>query len=421
MRAAVPQYVPESEITRTPPGHRFGIYFRGWTDEWKLADHDKQKALKKVADGDDPNWKWMAGAIVRRQTDMAARLGDDAFAAVARSTAPFVTGMGYEHPLENGFAFLNPYGLPCLPGSSIKGVLRKAAEELVLSGEARGFDMLDVWRLFGFDGNAEFLKNHEQVRHAFPEPGRLGAWLKQVLPDDFRKKGLDEPPAFLAALPENKALRRSLFNMGALAFWDAFPQGKLTVEIMTPHHSEYLQAKDDDKKKTPHDSEKPNPIPFLAVAPGAKFHFFVQKIGDAGGCDWKDVLQRCFGHAFDWLGFGAKTSVGYGAFVCMNGGAAAEGKVPAGGDTPADAPPPYDPANEWLEKAVKELAAQPGVSEEHVWFGKALAERWRTIDDGELKAEVLSRIRSRWRERGIWDDPSGKSARKAKAIYEGRG
>ncbi len=254
MRAAVPQYIPESEIARTPPGHRFSLYFRGWIDDWKLADHDKKGSLKQVVEGDDPNWKWMPDALVRRQTDMAARLGDDAFTTVARSTAPFVTGMGYEHPLENGFAFLNPFGLPYLPGSSIKGVLRDAAREV-------GVDEATIGLLFGA-GNAE-------------DAGR----------------------------------------QGALNFWDAFPQGtfpqgNLTVEIMTPHHSGYLQ-----NGGTPHDSEKPNPIPFLAVAPGAKFHFFVQKIGDAGDCHWKEVLKQCFTHAFDWLGFGAKTSVGYGAMI----------------------------------------------------------------------------------------------------------
>src|SRR5690625_7299883 len=48
----------------------------------------------------------------------------------AITTAPFATGLGNEHPTENGFAFLNPYGLPYLPASGVKGVLRQAAREL---------------------------------------------------------------------------------------------------------------------------------------------------------------------------------------------------------------------------------------------------------------------------------------------------
>ncbi len=306
MRAAVPHYMRDME--QAPPGHRFSLYFPIWNDRWELEANQKSQAVDQIVKAGVDHT--LVRALIGRQRAQAESLGDAVFTTIAQSTAPFVTGMGYEHPLENGFAFLNPYGLPYLPGSSIKGVLRKAAEELVLSGEARGFDMLDVWRLFGFDGNAGFLLDARLISRAFPEPGRLADWLEQVLPDHFERKGWDDPQAFLMALPGNKSLRRSLFNMGALNFWDAFPDGKLTVEIMTPHHSEYLQ-----KNGTPHDSEKPNPIPFLAIAPGAKFHFFVQQIGDVGDCDWRTVLAQCFAHAFAWLGFGAKTAVGYGAMT----------------------------------------------------------------------------------------------------------
>ncbi|RME81390.1 MAG: type III-B CRISPR module RAMP protein Cmr6, partial [Zetaproteobacteria bacterium] len=304
MRAAVPSYMRDME--QAPPGHRFTLYFAGWDENWSLADTQKRETLSGIQLRlDDLRCR---DALIERQRAQGERIGGALFSIVAQSTAPFVTGLGYEHPLENGFAFLNPYGLPYLPGSSVKGVLRKAAEELVLGGEAQGFDMLDVWRLFGFDGNAAFLNEVERIQNVLADQARLEKWLKKVLPKAFKQKGLDDPQAFLTSLPKNNALRRSLFNMGALSFWDVFPQGKLTIEIMTPHHANYLQ-----KGGTPHDSEKPNPIPFLAVAPGAKFHFFVQQIGDIGDCDWRDVLIQCFQHAFDWLGFGAKTSVGYGA------------------------------------------------------------------------------------------------------------
>ncbi len=253
MRTAVPHYM--TDMDKAPPGHRFGLYFKGWTNDWKLDGQQKQQALGSVANLGGDERKYLSSLIKRQQT-AAGKLGDALFATVAQSTAPFVTGMGYEHPLENGFAFLNPYGLPYLPGSSIKGVLRRAAEELVQNGEARGFDGDDIHYLFG------------------PEnPG-----------DDARR--------------------------GALNFWDAFPDGQLTIEIMTPHHSDFLQ-----QGGTPHDSEKPNPIPFLAVAPGAKFHFFVQRIGDVGDRDWEKIVDQCYRYAWDWLGFGAKTAVGYGAMI----------------------------------------------------------------------------------------------------------
>ncbi|MCK9214084.1 MAG: type III-B CRISPR module RAMP protein Cmr6 [Rhodoferax sp.] len=180
----------------------------------------------------------------------------------ARSTAPFATGLGLEHPVENGFAFLSPYGLPYLAGSGVKGVLRSAARELAAMGD-EDINQAVIKTLFG----------HEEDRNA---------------------------------------------RRGALTCWDVFPApGKdrelLTVEIMTPHFTDYFQ-----NKGTPHDAGKPNPIPFLAVAAGSEFRFVVTcepaLLNEFVSFDrWQLLLTKIMARAFDWLGFGAKTSVGYGA------------------------------------------------------------------------------------------------------------
>ncbi len=180
----------------------------------------------------------------------------------ARSTAPFATGLGLEHPVENGFAFLTPYGLPYLAGSGIKGVLRSAAQELEKMGEEEiTTDVINA--LFGRE-------------------------------DDHNAR------------------------RGALTCWDVFPSPPkdkelLAVEIMTPHFVDYFQ-----KKGTPHDAGKLNPIPFLAVSAGSEFRFVVTcepaLLNDFVPLDkWQHLLAKIMSHAFDWLGFGAKTSVGYGA------------------------------------------------------------------------------------------------------------
>lgn len=41
----------------------------------------------------------------------------------ATTTSRLVTGMGLPHPKENGFAWMRPYGIPYIPGSSVKGML----------------------------------------------------------------------------------------------------------------------------------------------------------------------------------------------------------------------------------------------------------------------------------------------------------
>src|SRR5690606_825690 len=46
------------------------------------------------------------------------------------STSRFVTGLGREHPIENGFAWHPILGTPYLPGSSLKGMVRAWARAL---------------------------------------------------------------------------------------------------------------------------------------------------------------------------------------------------------------------------------------------------------------------------------------------------
>jgi CRISPR-associated protein Cmr6 len=123
---------------------------------------------------------------------------------------------------------------------------------------------------------------------------------------------------------------------GALSFWDVIPQiedDSLMVEVMTPHQSHYYQHKREARSgnsTTPHDSGSPNPISFLTVPPGSGFAFHVvcdtthlarlTQDRSAGAADllaagalWQVLIRAAFEHAFAWLGFGAKTAVGYGA------------------------------------------------------------------------------------------------------------
>jgi CRISPR-associated protein Cmr6 len=91
------------------------------------------------------------------------------------------------------------------------------------------------------------------------------------------------------------------------------PNGELAVEIMTPHHGAYYEGKD-----SPHDAGQPNPIPFLALPAGSKLRFVITFEpalwpADLAGAEWQPIVERTLAHAFEWVGFGAKTAVGYGA------------------------------------------------------------------------------------------------------------
>ena len=256
-RAAVRDCVGQ-DFSDCPPGHRFCLYFRVWNAQWGLDKEEaKTLALREVLRLPQ-NAKDLMQALGERQQAMALALPAGQCCVIeAKSTAPFATGLGLQHPIENGFAFLSPYGLPYLAGSGVKGVLRRAAEELEIAAPL-------IATLFG----AEDAKTADAA------------------------------------------------HRGALSCWDVLPQfDAMTVEIMTPHQSGYYLG-----NESPHEAGKPTPISFLALPADATFRFvlrfdpgLVPETERAALADWQALVLRTATHAFDWLGFGAKTAVGYGA------------------------------------------------------------------------------------------------------------
>ena len=64
---------------------------------------------------------------------------------IFHTKSPFLTGMGLSHPIENGFLWHHTLGVPYLPASSIKGMMRAWMRDW--REEDRDF----VVRLFGSD------------------------------------------------------------------------------------------------------------------------------------------------------------------------------------------------------------------------------------------------------------------------------
>src|SRR6185436_4683635 len=198
--------------------------------------------------------------ILKRREQALAGRGARCVKRIAQTR--LVVGLGLPHPTETGFLFDRTTGCPYLPGSSVKGLLRAAAR-LVAAGDLEGDR--PAW-------------TEEEIRRIFgPELG--GEWTPQV---------------------------------GSVVFYDAFPTEwpRLEVDILTPHHRGH-----NDKKETPAaDWDEPNPVPFLAIAPGASFRFSFGP-GDRERFE-EDFpkLEKLLGTALDWLGIGAKKAAGYGVF-----------------------------------------------------------------------------------------------------------
>lgn len=374
---AIPSYLNNHLAgDQAPPGHRFCLYFPVWQPDWTIDRNGKKNALQQVLAMGRPAAE-MLRHIRDRQNATADALGHDmACRFEAVSTAPFVTGVGMEHPVENGFAFLSPYGLPYLAGSGVKGVLRKAAEELALMPDEidrKGWDMLALWLLFGFEAAAACLgvtaglprgvniltqiteTRTEAYRAAAArlDPEEVHRFMEAVITAEQRRPFRDDPRAFLLALIDDRKLRESISFRGALSFWDVFPapfDNSLAVDILNPHHGKYYQD-----GSPPADCESPLPNFFLVLPPKSRFDFYVQCEKDRLPQDlsdrWKSLLKAAFSHAFDWLGFGAKTAVGYGQMQQVNTnpanqtapGAANPATNPAQGGGSCPATPPPDP------------------------------------------------------------------------------
>jgi CRISPR-associated protein Cmr6 len=313
MRAAVPEYLG-NRFDRCPPGHRFSLYFPVWENDWTLTKNQKSEALRQTLKLNGHGT--MLNALRERQAHLVASVPENERLSIyAVSTAPFATGMGMEHPLENGFAFLNPYGLPYLPASGIKGVLRRAAEELALfeNGETT---LLDVWWLFGFEGAAGAIwKSEGPWSDAFEN--HTDKILDRPDLEEFldRLKVAGDKTDLTERLQSLRDRRRDLQSRGLLSVWDALPSpnnGNLAMEVMTPHYGDYYQ-----NSGTPHDSGQPVPIVFLVVPAGSRFSFHLrcdtERLPEGLRDTWQNLVGTVFEHAFDWLGFGAKTAVGYGS------------------------------------------------------------------------------------------------------------
>lgn len=197
------------------------------------------------------------------QSEYLASLKEDeiqTFTITAKTSSPFITGLGSGHPTETGMILDRNLGVPYIPSSSIKGVLRLAYAVNIA------------------DGRSE-------------------------VPDSELEK-------YFGSTDTNKSRR------GQLMFLDAYPRGnvELKLDIMNPHFGKYY----DGTNKQPVETESPVPIKFLTVKQGTEFVFNCAYLPldekDRSDEKVKDDVEKMFATAFSKLGFGGKTSIGYGRF-----------------------------------------------------------------------------------------------------------
>ena len=233
-----------------------------WTLKTFQNKNPKLEWIRTIADKPvgDPH---MLAERNERVANLARLLGGQSLRFT--TTSRFATGLGREHPIENGFAWHPSLGVPYLPGSSVKGLVR-------------------AW-----------------VEGGWSEETIDPAAFHQIFGSDYRKgSGQDDAQRGLSP------------QMGAVIFFDALPAApvQLKADVMTPHYGDYYE-----KGAVPGDWLSPNPIPFLTVAFGQSFQFALAPHATAEQNKHDCVLAaQWLESALIWVGAGAKTAVGYGRF-----------------------------------------------------------------------------------------------------------
>lgn len=220
------------------------------------AQDNAEKALIKEKNDQLLNFQFQEGSPVSNWSSL-----EGFQEIVLYTTYPgLLIGSGNEHHLAKdgalklGFSFDHVTGLPYIPGSSVKGMLRAC-----------------------FPGDKKTAEESEGY-------------------ENYIRDILEEPKL------DVQALKRDIFE-GNDVFLGAFPEvtenGKLLgLDYITPHKDQF---------------KGPNAISFLKVMPNVQFHFCFL-LNDAEGLISAEEKRKLFETLLLDMGIGAKTNVGFGRF-----------------------------------------------------------------------------------------------------------
>ena len=218
---------------------------------WSLGDN-KQDWINTVTTAPIGNGSELEEACKRRK--QLARIMN-AEPQLFKTDWRFVTGLGQAHPVENGFAWHHSLGVPYLPGSSVKGMVRAWAEQWEKAGEN------ETKRLFGPKGAG---------------------------------------------------------TVGSVIFFDALPVSpvRLETDIMTPHYGPWYS---DGKAPGDWHDPVPISFLTIAAGQIFQFIIAPRRPDiDSDVADAK-TAQAWLKDALKWIGAGAKTAAGYGRFILESG------------------------------------------------------------------------------------------------------
>lgn len=172
-----------------------------------------------------------------------------------------VSGLGNDHPLENGFTMDYTNGIPYLRASSIKGLCSHVAK-LLVGDEDSGIDNDIIFEIFG----SSELESESDINT----------------------------------------------QMGDIVFFDSYPLNNpaLEVDIVNVHHREYYNNQEKGGNAHPSETETPVPVFFLTIGKNTDFQFrFFSRKGSLANIK---IVEEVLDTGLQFFGIGAKTAAGYG-------------------------------------------------------------------------------------------------------------
>lgn len=243
----------------------FALHYQHFLEEDSRSKYKLN--LKRTSYKLENSSKELMKMLIDRQTEQFIQFAKQdirLYCADASVDWRLVLGLGGEHLQETNMTLHHIYGIPYIPGSAVKGVLRH--------------------------------------------------WWLQILQED--QNFLQQNPNFVnneGEIDESIALKDHVFlsifgsqeQRGKVLFLDAYPKDvNFAIDIMNPHYPDYYSG-----SEPPTDHQNPIPINFLTVEKTTFRFTFLAK-------DQKtlDKFKNRFQEALEMKGVGAKTSVGYGYF-----------------------------------------------------------------------------------------------------------
>ena len=270
----IPMYLQTQNKLKNNPKCNFSLYSPRMV-KWKFSGKELKVDESAISELYEQSKKSFSNVYVflekkkQMQDGLISAMkesGIQTFSFKVKSTSPFITGLGSGHPTETGMILDRNIGVPYIPASSIKGVLRLACA-LNLA-----------------EKNVEYKQ-------------------KGIVPDD--DKTLIK---YFGSMEQDEKNQKR----GQLMFLDSYPEKTptLKVDILNPHFSKYYSG----ENQQPVETEAPVPVKFLAVKEGATFVFRCAFIPLQDETCNKEEIEAMFKTAFEKIGFGGKTSIGYGRF-----------------------------------------------------------------------------------------------------------